>query len=83
MTLNLDTLFFEDFFGASWEVKDGEMRQITWSTEEYVLRLPDGNYEIVTESLDNYIDDIRKAFNIWDKAIESIKFAETTAIPPT
>ena len=77
MTLNLDTLFFEDYFGASWEVDEGEIRQITWSTEDYSLRLPGGNYEGVTESLDNYIHIIRRAFNIWDKAIESIKFVET------
>ena len=79
MVLNLDTLFFEDFFGASWEIDEGEVRQITWSTEDYALKLPDGNYEDVTASLNDYIGVIRKALSVWDKAIESIKFLETNA----
>ena len=77
MTLDLDSLFYEDFYGATWEINTGEIRTITWSTEDYALQLPSGNYDTVTASLDNYIDDIRKAFEIWDDAIESISFLET------
>ena len=77
MTLDLDSLFYEDFYGATWEINTGEIRTITWSTEDNALQLPSGNYDTVTASLDNYIDDIRKAFEIWDDAIESISFLET------
>ncbi len=79
MTLDLDSLFYEDFYGATWEINTGEIRTITWSTEDYALQLPSGNYDTVTASLDNYIDDIRKAFEIWDDAIESISFLETSS----
>ena len=79
MTLDLDSLFYEDFYGATWEINTGEIRTITWSTEDYELQLPSGDYDTVTASLDNYIDDIRKAFEIWDDAIESISFVETSS----
>ena len=76
MTLDLASLFYEDFYGATWEINTGEIRTITWSTEDYALQLPSGNYETVTASLDAYVGDIRKAFEIWDEEIEGIDFVE-------
>ena len=77
MGLNLNTLFYEDFYGASWAITTNAIRTITWSNEDYALQLPSGNYETVTASLDAYIGDIRKAFEIWDEEIEGIDFVET------
>ena len=76
--MNLENLFYEDFYGAKWKVNVGEVRTLTWSAVNDSLRLPHGHYESVTASLDNYLGDIRKAFQVWDDAIESIKFLETT-----
>ena len=79
MTLNLENIFYEDFYGATWEVNDSEVRTITWSTVSNILELPNGEYVDVTASIDGYIDEIRKAFNIWDNAIASIDFVETSS----
>ena len=46
--------------------------------QDYEIHLPGGGKDIATVSFDNYIDEIRKAFEIWDKGIESINFIETS-----
>ena len=78
MPLNLDSLFFEDYYGTSWAISSGEIRRITWSREDYEIHLPGGDKDTATVSLDNYIGNIRSAFEIWDKDIESINFVETS-----
>ena len=79
MAVNLESLFYDDFYGAKWKVNNGEVRTITWSPVGNSLKLPSGEYVSVTASLDNYLDEIRKAFQIWDDAIEGIKFLETNS----
>ena len=76
MKANLEFLFYDDFTGAKWQVDD-EIREITWSTVTNSLKLPSGKYVGVTASLEDYLGQIRKAFEVWDHAIESIKFVET------
>ena len=77
MNASLESLFCDDFYGATWEINEGEIRQISWSIEDKAIRLPNGSYVDVTASLDVCIDDIRAAFNIWGEAFESLKFVET------
>ena len=79
MAVNLESLFYDDFYGAKWQVNNGEVRTITWSPVGNSLKLPSGEYVSVTASLDNYLVEIRKAFQIWDDAIEGIKFLETNS----
>ncbi len=79
MTSNLESLFISDYYGAKWQVNDHEVRVITWSTVSNSLKLPNGEYVAVATSLDDYTGEIRKAFQIWDNAIESIKFVETNS----
>lgn len=78
MSLDLDSLFFEDYYGYTWESSDIETRTITWRTEEKTLQLLDGK-TINAFPLSNYIQTIRKSFELWDKAIDSIDFAEKTS----
>ena len=79
MTTFLDSIFFEDYNGASWAISEGETRRITWSIENYEIQLPNGNFVNVTGSLDNYVGEIGKAFEIWDEAIEGINFERTNS----
>ena len=72
--MNLENLFYDDYYGVTWKVNVGEVRSLTWSAVNDSLKLPGGSYESVTASLDNYLGDIRKAFQVWDDAIESIIF---------
>ena len=74
--IDLDSIFYEDFYDAKWSTNAGEVRSITWSAEDNRLKLPGGDYVLATESLDNYLVNIRKAFKVWDNAIESIAFEE-------
>ena len=76
MKLNLDSLFYEDYYHASWSLAQGGIRRITWSTVDDRIRLPNVNYANVTASLDSHISIIRKAFDIWDKAIDDIRFVK-------
>ena len=64
MTLNLDTLFYEDYHQASWSLVQGDIRRITWSTVDDQIRLPNGDYANVTVSLDSNISIIQKAFDV-------------------
>ena len=77
MTLNLDTLFYEDYFGASWEIPSNGIRRITWSTVDEEIRLPDGDSQKAAGSITEHIHDIRNAFKTWDNAIEEVRFIET------
>ena len=77
MTLNLDTLFYEDYFGASWEIPSNGVRRITWSTVDNEIRLPNGDYYKVAEPIAEYMPDIRNAFKTWGNAIDDVRFIET------
>ena len=66
MKINLDSIFFEDYFGAKWETRPSQIRQLTWSIKDY------GEWD--TDLTASQIAKIKKAFEIWDYAIESINF---------
>ena len=66
MTINLDSIFYEDYFGIKWKIRSSETRQLTWSIKDY------GEWDTDLTALQ--IDKIKKAFEIWDYAIESIDF---------
>ena len=68
MTINLDSIFYEDYLGVKWETRPGEIRQLTWSIKDY------GEWDTDLTALQ--IAKIKKAFGIWDYAIEGIDFAE-------
>jgi len=67
LKINLDSIFFEDYFGAKWETRPSQIRQLTWSIKDY------GEWD--TDLTASQITKIKKAFKIWDYAIESINFA--------
>lgn len=77
MTLNLDDLFYEDYYGASWKVPSSDIRRITWSTVDEEIRLPNGDYDKVVAPIAEHILDIRNAFDAWGKAIDDLRFIET------
>ena len=77
MSIDLNSLFFEDYYGYTWESNNTETRTITWRAEEKTLQLLDGN-TINAFPLSNYLQTIRRSFELWDEAIDSIDFAETT-----
>jgi len=68
LTINLDSIFYEDYLGVKWETRPGEIRQLTWSIKDY------GEWDTDLTALQ--IAKIKKAFGIWDYAIEGIDFAE-------
>ena len=80
MSIDLGTIFFEDYNGVKWEIGSQGLRNLSWSTEEDLLEIPwpIGDSKIVEGSLDNHLDIIRKAFAIWDQSIPSIQFTETS-----
>lgn len=79
MTANLQSLFYDDYFGVKWQVSENTVRTITWSSVNDSLVLPSGEFVSASTSLDDFLGDIRKAFQVWDDAIESIAFAETNS----
>ena len=68
MTIDLDSIFYEDFYGAKWQTLPGQIRALKWSIEDY------GATD--TGLTASHISSIQSAFEIWDDAIESIKFIE-------
>ena len=80
MRIDLEAIFFEDYYGAKWEIPPGEVRNLSWSTEEELLQMPWplGETKPALGSLEIYLDTIRRAFNIWDQSIPSIQFTETS-----
>lgn len=76
---DLGTLFAEDYYGAKWKVDYGKVRAITWSAENSLLQLPGGEFVGATDSLDNYLGEISKAFQIWGDSIKSIRFNQTSS----
>ena len=80
MSIDLGTIFFEDYYDFTWEIGPQGLRNLSWSTEEDLLEIPwpIGDSKITEGSLDNYLDTIRKAFTVWDHSIPSIQFTETS-----
>jgi Ca2+-binding RTX toxin-like protein len=77
MSINLDNIFFEDYYGVKWETTPTSTRTITWSGENDSLRVATGGVKDATARLEPYMDDLRKAFSVWDNSIDNIKFVET------
>ena len=79
MTLNIESISYNDYHGAKWQVNDDDVSAITWSTASNSLELPNGDYISVTASLSYYTCEIRRAFQIWDDAIDCMEFEETNS----
>ena len=69
---NLQSLFFEDYYGTKWDNTNGN-RNITWSANASVI-----HDESVTRSFTlEELEWIRSGFQSWDDALDSVKFTET------
>ena len=77
MSINLDKVFYDDYHGVKWETSPDSIRLITWSGENDSLRIATGGVKNATAHLDPYMNNLRKAFSVWDDSIDRIEFVET------
>ncbi len=70
-----EDLFFEEYFGHQWAVNGGS-RTITWTVSDDVVNFPGlGTVGVDAAIGGSMLRDLRKAFDYWDDALDTISFS--------
>jgi len=77
MSLDFDTLFYEEYHGARW-AHHGELRTVTWSAVNGALSVPWPPGTVVQASATAAdLAIFQNAFDLWDSVIDRISFQYT------
>mgnify|MGYP006284253731 CR=1 FL=1 len=84
MTFDLDSIFSDTYYGATWQRGAGGARSLSWSINRAALaNAQTGQVISATTDIDRFLTPIEQAFSLWDLALDSINFVRVPEGSPS